>query len=237
MLTMALPKGRVLPEALELLKRIGWPIPEDITTSRRLIFDLTNGHRLILTKPVDVPVYVQYGVADVGMVGKDVLLEEAADVYELLDLGIGHCRLSIAALAPRSLQKTEAVCAPEKTASIPEQAVLMEGVKADSVKRNLTMLRVATKYPRLSRQFFAERGEQVEIVTLSGSIELAPLLGLAERIVDIVSTGQTLRENGLVELETISEITTRLIASRTGYRFKQESIVSLVYALESLKVV
>lgn len=206
MLTLALPKGRVLPEALDLLKQIGWPIPEGMTTSRRLIFDLDNGHRLILAKPVDVPVYVQYGVADLGMVGKDVLLEERADVYELLDLGIGRCRLSLAA---------------------PTQHVSQS-------KRNLTMLRVATKYPRLARQFFAGRGEQVEIVALSGSIELAPLLGLAERIVDIVSTGQTLRENGLVELETISAITTRLIASRTGYRFKQEYILYLVDALEAI---
>lgn len=207
MLTLALPKGRVLPEALERLKQIGWPIPDDITASRRLIFDLDNGQRLILAKPVDVPVYVQYGVADLGMVGKDVLLEERADVYELLDLGIGRCRLSLAA----------------------------QKAPISHLKPNRTMLRVATKYPRLARQFFAERGEQVEIVALSGSIELAPLLGLAERIVDIVSTGQTLRENGLVELETISEITTRLIASRTGYRFKQDQILHLVHALESFK--
>ncbi|MDY0323965.1 MAG: ATP phosphoribosyltransferase [Candidatus Carbobacillus sp.] len=207
MLTLAVPKGRVLPEALNLLKQIGWPIPDDITASRRLIFDLDNGQRLILAKPVDVPVYVQYGVADLGVVGKDVLLEERADVYELLDLGIGRCRLALAA--------------PQAYVS--------------HLKPNREMLRVATKYPRLARQFFAERGEQVEIVALSGSIELAPLLGLAERIVDIVSTGQTLRENGLVELETISEITSRLIASRTGYRFKQDHILRLVHALEALQ--
>jgi len=154
-----------------------------------------------MAKPVDVPTYVEYGVADIGVVGKDVLMEEARDVYELLDLGIARCRMSVIAL-------------PDwKPALHP---------------------RVATKYPRVASQFFRERGQQVEVIKLNGSIELAPLIGLADRIVDMVETGQTLRENGLVELEQMFPITSRLIANRVSYRMKNDAIQALCDQLQAV---
>lgn len=148
----------------------------------------------IMAKPVDVPTYVEYGAADIGIVGKDVLLEENKDVYELLDLGIARCRMSVIAL-------------PDWQPGIRQ--------------------RVATKYPNVASQYFREQGQQVEVIKLNGSIELAPLIGLADRIVDMVETGQTLRENGLVEQISILDITSRLIANRVSYRMKNSSIQAL----------
>ena len=155
----------------------------------------------ILAKPVDVPTYVEYGVADVGVVGKDVLLEEDRDVYELLDLKISLCRLSIAGL-------------PDWKPTFSP--------------------RVATKFPRLTSAYFRERGQQVEVIKLNGSIELAPLVGLADRIVDIVSTGRTLKENGLVELEKMMDISSRLIANRVSYRMQSKAIEELVSRLSKV---
>ncbi|RKD21808.1 ATP phosphoribosyltransferase [Ammoniphilus oxalaticus] len=191
-LTVAMPKGRIFEEAVELLRRAGLAIPPEFEESRKLIIPVEEaGMDFILAKPVDVPTYVEYGVADIGVVGKDVLLEEERDVYELLDLKISACRLSVAGLP--DWQPTDAP-------------------------------RVATKFPKLASRYFREQGAQVEIIKLNGSIELAPLIGLADRIVDIVSTGQTLKDNGLVELETITSITSRLIANRVSYRMKSEAI-------------
>lgn len=191
-LTVAMPKGRIFEEAVELLRRAGLSIPPEFEDSRRLIIPVEEvGMDFILAKPADVPTYVEYGVADIGVVGKDVLLEEERDVYELLDLKISHCRLSVAGLP--DWKPTDAP-------------------------------RVATKFPRVASRYFREQGAQVEIIKLNGSIELAPLIGLADRIVDIVSTGRTLKENGLVELEEIMPITSRLIANRVSYRMKSEAI-------------
>src|SRR5690606_28169394 len=153
----------------------------------------------IMAKPVDIPTYVEYGVADIGVVGKDVMMEEGKDVYELLDLGIARCRMSVIAL--------------------PDWKPVIHP-------------RVATKYPKVASQYFRERGQQVEVIKLNGSIELAPLIGLADRIVDMVETGQTLRENGLVEMEQIFSITSRLIANRVSYRMKNEAMERLCERLQ-----
>lgn len=201
-LRVALPKGRIFDEAVALLHRSGVPLPADLEASRRLILPVPDAAlTFILAKPSDVPTYVEYGVADVGLVGKDVLMEEAErDVYELLDLGISRCRIAVAAKPDWSPHPVP---------------------------------RVATKYPRIASTYFRERGQQVEIIKLNGSVELAPLIGLADRIVDIVSTGRTLRENGLVELETIAEVTTRLIANLVSYRMKSRAVDDLCARLEA----
>ncbi|EGL82933.1 ATP phosphoribosyltransferase [Caldalkalibacillus thermarum TA2.A1] len=200
MLRIAMPKGRILEEAVELFRQAGYPLPRDLDDSRKLIVEAKEANMsFILAKPSDVPTYVEYGTADVGVVGKDVLLEEERDVYELLDLNISHCHLAIAALSD-----WQPVMYPK----------------------------VATKYPRLASQYFREKGQQVEVIKLNGSIELAPIVGLADRIVDIVSTGRTLRENGLVELEKMMDITSRLIANRVSYRMKNAQIEELIRRLE-----
>ncbi|MGH7268167.1 MAG: ATP phosphoribosyltransferase [Candidatus Rokuibacteriota bacterium] len=190
-LTLALPKGRLLRPALDLLQRVGMDgIPTD--ESRRLLFtDPARGIRLLVLKPVDVPTYVEYGAADLGIVGKDVLLEQEPDVYEPLDLGFGHCRLVVA--EPKDLWERD-----------------------DPTK--WSWVRVATKYPNLTTRYFSERGIQVEVVRLDGSIELAPLVGLAERIVDLVQSGETLRANGLVEVAEIVRSTARLIVNRAAQK-------------------
>lgn len=191
-LTIAMPKGRIFEESLVFLQQAGVTVSAELKETRKLIIPVENGNlEFILAKPMDVPTYVEYGVADVGVVGKDVLMEEERDVYELLDLRIGACRMMVAGL-------------PDWQPKDPP--------------------RVATKYPRIASRYFREQGQQVEVIKLNGSVELAPLIGLADRIVDIVSTGQTLRENGLVELEHICDITTRLIANRASYRMKSEAV-------------
>ncbi|GAA4719122.1 ATP phosphoribosyltransferase [Brevibacillus fulvus] len=191
-LTIAMPKGRIFEEAVGFLQEAGLQITSDLAESRKLIIPVPETNlQFILAKPTDVATYVEYGVADVGVVGKDVLLEEERDVYELLDLQIGYCRMMVAGLP--GWKPTESP-------------------------------RVASKYPKIASRYFREQGQQVEVIKLNGSVELAPIIGLADRIVDIVSTGQTLRENGLIELEHICEITTRLIANRASYRMKSEAV-------------
>lgn len=192
LLTIAMPKGRIYEEALAILADAGIPVPDELTKeTRKLILTAPEAQlAFFLAKPMDVATYVEYGVADLGIVGKDVLLEESRNVYELLDLQISPCRVSVAGL-------------PNK-----------ETVNG----------RIATKYPSIAEKYFRGIGEQVEVVKLNGSIELAPLIGLADRIVDIVSTGQTLRENGLIELETITTVTSRLIANRASYQLKYKRV-------------
>lgn len=205
MLKVAMPKGRIYKQAFQLFARAGLPMPDEIDDSRRLIVTLPEaGMEFILAKPVDVPTYVEYGVADIGVVGKDVLMEENRDVYELLDLGIARCRMSVI-----SLPDWKPVVNP----------------------------RVATKYPNIASQYFRERGQQVEVIKLNGSIELAPMIGLADRIVDMVETGETLRENGLIEVEEIFQITSRLIANRVSYRMKNEAIQRLCDSLQDALLV
>lgn len=195
-LTVAMPKGRIFSDALDLLKEAGLKLPRELAQdSRKLrveapVEDLS----FLLVKPVDVPTCVEHGVADLGVVGKDVLMEEERDVYELLDLQISPCRLSLA-----GKPDWQPVLNPK----------------------------VATKYPRIANRWFREQGQQVEVICLNGSVELAPLTGLADRTVDIVSTGQTLQENGLVELQEITRVTSRLIANRASYRLKSRRIDKL----------
>ncbi|MDX8360624.1 ATP phosphoribosyltransferase [Cytobacillus sp. IB215316] len=198
-----MPKGRIFTEAVELLRKAGYRLPNKFEASRKLIIDVEEEQiQFILAKPMDVTTYVEYGVADLGIAGKDVMLEEERDVYELLDLYISHCYLAVAGLP---------------------------GVKTTDVAP-----KVATKYPNIASTYFREQGEQVEIIKLNGSIELAPLIGLADRIVDIVSTGQTLRENGLVEMEHIGHVTSRLIVNPVSYRMKEQQIDELVERLASI---
>ncbi len=195
-LTIAMPKGRLLEPAANLFRRLGWRCDlgngsrQLLVTEDRL--DQEGAIRFLLAKPGDVPVYVEYGAADLGIVGQDVLWESGRDVYEPLMLDFGRCRLVMAGL--------------------PAQA-----------RRNFrlaTGLRVATKYPRLARAHFQEQGLSVEIIPLTGSIELAPLVGLADLVVDVVETGRTLRENGLVELEEIVACQAMVIANRAAYRLR-----------------
>jgi ATP phosphoribosyltransferase len=199
-LTLALPKGRLLEGALALLRDLGVEGIE--AESRKLIFvDPRRRLRVLYLKPVDIPAYVTYGAADLGIVGKDILLEQDPDVYEPLDLGFGFCRLVVA--EPRALLERD-----------------------DPAK--WSWVRVATKYPRLTEEYFSNRGVQVEIVHLDGSIELAPLVGLADRIVDLVQSGETLRANGLAEVAEITRSTARLIVNRASMKTEYEAVQSLV---------
>jgi ATP phosphoribosyltransferase len=199
-LTLALPKGRLLDSALALLREIGVDGVE--AESRRLIFtDPQRGLRLLFLKPADIPAYVTYGAADLGIVGKDILLEQAPDVYEPVDLGFGFCRLVVA--EPKELWERD-----------------------DPAK--WSWVRVATKYPTLTEQYFSARGIQVEMVRLDGSIELAPLVGLAERIVDLVQSGETLRANGLVEVAEIMTSTARLIVNRASLKTAHARVTALI---------
>jgi ATP phosphoribosyltransferase len=204
-LRIAMPKGRIYKKAAALFNEAGLQLPDDLDDSRKLIIPIPELRlEFIMAKPVDVPTYVEYGVTDLGIVGKDVLVEENRDIYELLDLGIARCRMSVIAL--------------------PDWKPTLHP-------------RVATKYPNVASRYFRERGQQVEVIKLNGSIELAPLIGLADRIVDMVETGSTLRENGLVEMETVFEITSRLIANRVSYRMKSEAVQSLCDRLAAVTAV
>ena len=206
MLTLALPKGRLLDPALDLLRELG--VEGVDAESRKLIFeDEARGLKLLLLKPADVPAYVTYGAADLGIVGKDILAEQAPDVYEPLDLGFGFCRLVVA--EPRALWERDD---PSKW----------------------SWLRVATKYPRMAEAYFSDKGIQVELVRLDGSIELAPLVGLADRIVDLVQSGETLRANGLVEVEEIMRSTARLIVNRASMKTEYAAVTTLIKELRAL---
>lgn len=204
MLTIAIAKGRMQDDALALLERAGVRVSEDARNSRRLaITDDSGRYRFIFVKPADVPVYVEHGIADCGVVGRDVLLESRADLLLPLDLGIARCRIVVAA------------------------------ADAEIMTRSLGMLRVATKYSQIAATHFGSRGIPVEIIQLSGSVELAPALGLADLIVDVVETGRTLRENGLKVVEVIAESTGRLVVNRASYQLKSDAVTQLVQALEA----
>jgi ATP phosphoribosyltransferase len=200
-LTIAIARGRLQAQTLALFAGAGVSVSEEAIKSRRLAIEDEEGrYRFIFVKPVDVPVYVEHGIADCGVVGRDVLLESSADLLQPLTLGIGCCRIAVA--APRSMPLSD--CG---------------------------MLRVATKYPRIAARHFGARGVPVEIIELSGSVELAPILGLADCIVDLVETGRTLRENGLHIVEVIAESTARLVVNRASYQLKARAIGRLLGAL------
>jgi len=204
---MALSKGRLADLSIDLLERAGVDCSELKQESRKLIFtDEKNRIKFFLAKPADVPTYVEYGAADIGIVGKDTLLEEGRNLYEVLNLKIAACKMCVA--GPKEL----------------------EG-KMDS----LTITRVATKYPEIAKEYFRhKRRESVEIIKLSGSVELAPLVGLSEVIVDLVETGKTLKENGLVILDTIADISARLIVNRVSMKMERERINSLIVNLRKI---
>jgi ATP phosphoribosyltransferase len=205
MLTIALSKGKLIESALDLFRRAGYEIAGLSVDSRRLIFvspetDMT----FLIVRPSDVPTYVEYGGADAGIVGKDVLMEQESDVYEPLDLGFGACRISVASLRGEA-----------------------------SNDRLSSKIRIATKYPRISERYFNKRGIPVEIIKLYGSIELAPVVGLADRIVDLVETGGTLKAHDLVEVEVIAQSTARFIVNRASLRLKQEPLMGLIRKLRA----
>lgn len=201
-IAIALPKGRLLSPVMTLFEGIGITCLRAFADSRRLICEDTDRHLQFLTlKPADIPTYVEYGAADMGIVGKDQLLEQCRDVYEPLDLRFGACRLVVA--EPAELQKQDD-------------------------PHSWSHLRLATKYPHLAEAYFSRKGIQAEIIKLNGSLELAPLVGLAERIVDLVETGQTLKENGLVEVEEIAKATARLIVNRASLKTKYHRVQALI---------
>jgi ATP phosphoribosyltransferase len=207
-ITFALPKGRIMQDSMELFAQIGITCPEMSEESRKLVFEnLEQKFRFMAVRATDVPTYVEYGCADIGVVGKDTLLEQGKNLYEPLDLKFGYCRLVVA--EPKALLKSDNPL-------------------------NWSNIRVATKYPNITERYFAAKGVQVELIKLYGSIELAPLVGLSERIVDLVSTGGTLKANNMVEVETIAEVTTRLIVNRASLKTKHERISKIIDGLEKV---
>jgi ATP phosphoribosyltransferase len=203
-LILALPKGRLTDGAFALLSAAGFATPALANGGRKLVLDGADGRlRFILAKPSDVPVFVEYGAADVGIAGLDVVREAERDVYEPLNLPFGYCRLVLAGKDGRSYRSLHLERSP----------------------------RVATKFPRLTESYFRQRGLAPEIIVMSGSVELAPLVGLADLIVDLVQTGSTLRENGLTELRVILESQAVLLANRASYRLRPDEIRSFIDAL------
>lgn len=203
-LTIALSKGRLFDEAVTLLNKAGIDIADSALRSRKLVMtDTRSRFQFFIVKPIDVPTYVEYGVADVGIAGRDVLLESNADIHQPLDLRIGFCRMVVA--APKAAARQN--------------------------YKELSAVRIATKYPRITTEYFTQRGIPVEIIPLSGSVELAPLLGLSDRIVDLVSSGRTLAENGLEIIEPILDISARLVVNRASYQIKRKAVTDLITLL------
>ena len=202
MLNIALPKGRLGEKVYALLKKAGYACPAIEDPGRKLIFENPGtGVRYFWVKPSDVAIYVERGAADLGIAGKDILLEYRPEVYELLDLGLGKCRMAVA--GPKSFRDH------------PGRA-----------------LRIATKFPHIAAKYYAGLGRDIDIIKLNGSIEIAPILGLSDVIVDIVETGKTLKENDLEVMETIVPISARLIANQAAYQFQYDAIRTLVRNLE-----
>lgn len=206
-LTLALATGRTAKQAIALLEKAGIVFPDYHNKSRKLVMkDETGTIQLILVKTADLPTYVEKGAADIGVIGKDVIMEAQSEVYELADLHIGKCKVAVAGFPETRLQKN-------------------------------TPLTIATKYPLITKEYFDEQGIAVETIKLNGSIELAPLIGLSDVIVDIVETGTTLRENGLEVLEEITDISTRLIVNKASFATKTSDIEQFIERLkEALEV-
>ena len=200
MIKIALPKGRLGDKVLAQFEAAGYACPEIHTPSRKLVFS-TDEVSYVFVKPSDVPIYVERGVADIGVAGSDILMEYEPDVYSLLDLGIGKCRICVAA-------------------------------KAEFEDDYGRPLRVATKFKNVASKYYGSLGRTIDIIKLNGSIELAPILGLSDVIVDIVETGTTLKENGLVVKEEIAPISARLIANKTSYKFNSAQITNLQKKLQ-----
>ncbi|HTU85207.1 MAG TPA: ATP phosphoribosyltransferase [Solirubrobacteraceae bacterium] len=205
-LRIAVPRGALFSQTLDLLDRLDIATRELRDNDRRLLFEDVG---VITMRPSDVPTYVEAGAADLGITGKDVLLEQAErDLYELIDLGYGHCTMVLATVAGED--------------------------PASEALRRLGVMRIATKYPRIATRYFLETGRQAEIVEVKGSVELAPLTGLAEAIVDLTATGATLKENGLVVREEIAHSTARLIANPVSHKLKAPAIDALLERLNAM---
>ncbi|MGI6687734.1 MAG: ATP phosphoribosyltransferase [Christensenellales bacterium] len=203
-LKIALPKGRLGKKVHDVLSKIGYGYDEIMEESRKLVFcDQEKGNKYFLVKPSDVATYVEYGAADIGFVGRDILLENKSNVFELCDLGIGKCRICVAG-------------------------------ERNFPYHDKNHLKVATIFPNISRDFFLSSGKTVDIITLHGSIEIAPLVRLADVIVDIVETGTTLRENNLIVFEEIFPISTRYIANKVSYTYKNREISEIHELLKSV---
>jgi len=204
MISVALPKGRLGEHAYEIMEKAGYECPSLNEKNRKLTFEnRETGVRYFWVKPSDVAIYVERGAADVGIVGKDVLLESQPDIFELFDLGIGKCRMCVAG--------------PENFHDDKSQ-----------------VLRVATKYPHIAKKYYSGLSREINIIKLNGSIELAPILGLSDVIVDIVETGKTLLENGLAPLETVVPISARFIANKASYKFKFDEISKMCESISSI---
>jgi len=204
MLNIALPKGRLGDQVYKMLSSIGYECAAIYEDNRKLVFESPeNGVRYLLVKPSDVAIYVEHGAADVGIVGKDILLDSKPDVYELLDLNIGKCRLAVA--GPN-----------------------------DYIEDRDNVLRVATKFVTVAKEYYSSLNREIEIIKLNGSIELAPILGLSDVIVDIVESGKTLKENNLKVLTTIVPVSARFIANRSSYLFKSEAIGKMLTGLQEV---
>ena len=203
MLNVALPKGRLGEKVYDMFEKAGFECPSIKENNRKLIFENPEkGVRYFWVKPSDVSIYVERGTADIGVVGKDILLEYEPDIYELLDLDIGKCRMAVAA-------RKDFRDDPRKT------------------------LRVATKFTNIARNYYVSQGRDIDIIHLNGSIEIAPILGLSDVIVDIVETGTTLKENNLEVFENIVPISARLIANKSSFKFKNEQIEKIVREIGS----
>lgn len=201
-INVALPKGRLGEKVYEMFEKAGFPCPSIRETNRKLIFENAEaGIRFFWVKPSDVAIYVERGAADIGVVGKDILLEYEPAVYELLDLNLGKCRMAVAA-------------------------------KKDFSDDTSSTLRVATKFSNIAKKYYAEKCRDIDIIHLNGSIEIAPILGLSDVIVDIVETGKTLLENNLAPFETIVPISARLIANKSSFKFKTQKIEQIKKGLE-----
>ncbi len=211
MITIALSKGRIFEETAPILARAGIKLPDDVESTRKLI--LATNHpqvQLVMVRPTDVPTYVEYGAADMGVTGKDVLIEHGgAGFYQPIDLGIGRCRISVA--APKGFDYARAV---------------KPGAR----------LRVATKYTQIAQAHFSTKGVHVDMIKLYGAMELAPLVGLSDVIVDLVSTGQTLAANQLIEVEHIMDISARLIVNQAALKTKGDLLSQLLRAFETSEV-
>ena len=204
MLNIALPKGRLGDQVYKMLSSIGYECAAIYEDNRKLVFESEeNGVRYLLVKPSDVAIYVEHGAADVGIVGKDILLDSKPDVYELLDLNIGKCRLAVA--GPN-----------------------------DYIEDRDNVLRVATKFANVAKDYYSSINREIEIIKLNGSIELAPILGLSDVIVDSVESGKTLKENHLKVLTTIVPVSARFIANRSSYLFKSEAIQKMMAGLQEV---
>ncbi len=199
-ITFALAKGRLAEKAFTLLEGLGIDCSEPRDPGRQLVlWDRKNNVRFILVKPSDVPTYVDHGVADIGVVGKDTLLESGRPLYEVLDLGFGRCRLCIAGYADRQNQSA-----------------------------TRATFRVATKYPNIARSYYDGKGQTIEIIELHGSVELGPVIGLSDVILDVVESGSTLRANGLAVLEEVTDVSARLVVNRVSMKTKRERIRQII---------